>query len=196
MKIDQIMLGEMLDSATVGIYSAAVRISEVWYFIPLSIVASVSPSLMEASDPVTLDQRLAKLFKLVSIIALAIAVPMTFFSNYATKLLYGNAYAGAGPILAVHIWSALFVFLGVAQGPWNIIEGLTKLALLRTSLGAVSNIVLNLLLIPRYGGLGAAVATTISYALSAVILNAFNAKTRKIFALQLAAIIPVFPSNR
>jgi PST family polysaccharide transporter len=197
MKIDQIMLGEMLDSATVGIYSAAVRISEVWYFIPLSIVASVSPSLMAASDnPSILDQRLAKLFKLVSIVALSIAVPMTFFSNYATKALYGNAYAGAGPILAVHIWSALFVFLGVAQGPWNIIEGLTKLALLRTSVGAVSNIVLNLLLIPRYGGLGAAIATTISYALSAVILNAFSAKTRKIFVLQLASIIPVFPSNR
>jgi O-antigen/teichoic acid export membrane protein len=64
------------------------------------------------------------------------------------------------------------------------------------SLGAVSNIVLNLLLIPRYGGLGAAIATTISYALSAVILNAFSAKTRKIFALQLASIIPVFPGNR
>src|SRR5262249_3719360 len=146
--------------------------------------------------PAVYDERLAKLFKLVASIALAIAIPMTFLSNYLTKALYGNAYHGAGPILAIHIWAALFVFLGTAQSPWNIIEGLTKLALLRTSLGACANIILNILLIPKYGGIGAAIATTASYALAAVILNAFNAKTRKIFALQVASVIPSLPFRK
>jgi polysaccharide transporter, PST family len=198
MKIDQIMLGAMLDSTSVGVYSAAVRISEVWYFIPMSIVASVSPTLIEAKavSPELYDGRMAKLFQLVAIIALTIAIPMTFLSSYVTGALYGNAYEGVGPILAVHIWAAVFVFMGVAQSPWNIIEGLTKLALLRTSLGAVVNIVLNLVLIPRYGAIGAAIATTVSYALAACILNAFSSKTRKIFTLQLASIIPIFPTNR
>ena len=192
MKIDQVMLGQMLDNHAVGLYSAAIRISEVWYFIPMSIVASVTPSLIEArniSAELYYD-RLAQLFRLMVAIALGIAVPMTFASGYATRFLYGNQYEGAGPILAIHIWAALFVFLGVAQGPWNINEGLTKLALLRTSLGAVANIVLNLVLIPKFGPIGAAFATTVSYALSAVVLNAFSSKTRLIFRLQLSSMLP------
>jgi PST family polysaccharide transporter len=198
MKIDQVMLGEMLDTTAVGLYSAAVRISEVWYFIPTSIVASISPALIKAKDvsPALYNKRLGDLFRLMAGIALAIAIPMTFLSDRIVKLLYGAAYNGAGPILAVHIWAALFVFIGVAQSPWNILEGLTKLALVRTTLGAIANIVLNLLLIPKYGAMGAAIATTVSYALAAFVLNAFSIKTRKIFALQLASIIPIFPVDR
>jgi len=198
MKIDQVMLGEMVGSRAVGVYSAAIRISEVWYFIPISIVGSVYPSLIEARKASTAVyyQRLARLFRLVAAIALAIAIPMTFISGYLAKALYGTDYEGVGPILAVHIWAALFVFLGVAQGPSNIIEGLTKLALLRTFLGAVANVLLNLLLIPIYGAFGAAVATTVSYALSGVVLNAFSRRTRKIFALQLSSMMLIAPGKK
>jgi len=198
MKIDQVMLGEMVGSRAVVVYSAAIRISEVWYFIPISIVGSVYPSLIEARKASTAVyyQGLARLFRLVAAIALAIAIPMTFISGYVAKALYGTDYEGVGPILAVHIWAALFVFLGVAQGPSNIIEGLTKLALLRTFLGAVANVLLNLLLIPIYGAFGAAVATTVSYALSGVVLNAFSRRTRKIFALQLSSMMLIAPGKK
>lgn len=196
MKIDQVMLGQMLDSSAVGIYSAATRISEVWYFIPMAIVVSVSPSLIEAKkvNDALYYQRLSNLFRLMSALALAIAIPMTFLSGTVASLLYGNRYDGVGPVLAVHIWAALFVFLGVAQSTWNIVEGLTRLALIRTSLGAVANILLNLLWIPRYGAMGAAIATTVSYALSAVVFNAFSARTRRVFKLQMMSIIPFIPA--
>src|SRR3989442_528209 len=48
MRIDQVMLGEMKGAEAVGIYSAAVKLSEVWYFIPMAIVSSVFPSIIEA----------------------------------------------------------------------------------------------------------------------------------------------------
>lgn len=48
MKIDQLMLGQMIGDEAVGIYSAAVRVSEVWYFIPMAIAASVFPAILEA----------------------------------------------------------------------------------------------------------------------------------------------------
>jgi PST family polysaccharide transporter len=132
----------------------------------------------------------------MSAIALGIAIPMTFVSGYVTRTLYGSQYEGASPILAVHIWAALFVFLGVAQGPWNINEGLTRLALVRTVIGAASNIILNILLIPRYGPIGAAIATMISYALAAVILNAFSRSTQELFKMQLRSMIPILSSRR
>jgi PST family polysaccharide transporter len=197
MRIDQVMLGQMLGNEAVGVYSAAARISEVWYFIPTAIVASVTPALIEAKKLSTTLYyvRVSQLFRLMSGIALAIAIPLTFASDYVASLLYGDAYEGVGTILAIHIWAALFVFLGVAQSPWSINEGLTRVALLRTVLGAVANVVLNLLLIPPYGPMGAAVATTISYALSAVILNAFSKSTQRIFVLQLKSMLLIVPEK-
>jgi polysaccharide transporter, PST family len=198
MKIDQVMLGQMMGNKAVGVYSAAIRLSEVWYFIPMSIVASVTPSLIEAKkiSPAVYFHRLAKLFRLMSALGLGIAIPMTFLSGYVAKALYGDEYGGVGPILAIHIWAALFVFLGVAQSPWSINEGLTKLALARTITGAAVNVLLNLLLIPQYGPIGAAIATTVSYAISAVALNAVSARTRPILALQLRSMLLVGPGSR
>jgi len=197
MKIDQVMLAQMLDYKAVGVYSAAIRISEVCYFIPISIVASVTPTLIEAKkiSPEIYRYRLANLFRLMSAIALGIAIPMTFASGVVTRTLYGSQYEGAAPILAIHIWAALFVFLGVAQGPWNINEGLTKLALIRTVIGAASNILLNILLIPRYGPIGAAIATTVSYALAGVVLNVISRSTHEILRLQLRSMIPILSSS-
>jgi len=90
----------------------------------------------------------------------------------------------------VHIWASVFVFLGVAQSPWDISENFLKLALYRTVAGAIANVVINLFLIPRYAALGAAIATVVSYAISSFVANAFDARTRPIFFLQLKSVIP------
>ena len=78
MRIDQIMLGQMLGDKAVGIYTAAVRISEVWYFIPMAIVASVFPSIIvsEKQSEALYYQRLQKLYDLMVLLALVVAIPM------------------------------------------------------------------------------------------------------------------------
>jgi len=186
MRIDQIMLGQMLGDESVGIYSAAVRISEVWYFIPMAIAASVFPSIIEAKKQgeALYYQRLQKLNDLMVILALALAIPMTFLSDRFITLLFGSAYEMSGPVLAVHIWAGLFVFLGLASGKWFIIEGLQKYSFYRTLSGALVNIGLNLIMIPKFGIIGAAWATVISQACANVIFNIFNRKTRIVFFIQ------------
>ena len=124
---------------------------------------------------------------MMTLVSLSIVIPMTFLSDAVIGLLYGAGYAGAGKILSIHIWTAVFVFLGVAQGPWTLNEGLMRLSLHRTAFGAVANILLNLSLIPRYGGIGAAVATLISQSLSSFLLNGCDRRTRRIFSLQLGS---------
>lgn len=183
MKIDQVMLGEMAGSEAVGIYSAATRISEVWYFIPTAVVSSAFPTILRSrvEDESFYQRRLQRLFHLMVLLALAVSVPMTFAATPLILILYGRDFAAAGPVLAVHIWASLFVFLGVAQGTWDLAENLTKLALFRTSVGALINVLLNLVLIPMYGPLGAAIATVVSYAVSAYLLNAINGRTRPVF---------------
>lgn len=183
MKIDQVMLGEMAGNEAVGIYSAATRISEVWYFIPTAVVSSAFPAMLRsrAEDEGFYQRRLQRLFRLMVMLSLSVSVPMTFAATPLISLLYGRDFIDAGPVLAVHIWASLFVFLGVAQGTWDLAENLTRLALFRTSVGAISNILLNLIFIPMYGPLGAAIATVVSYAVSAYLLNAINGKTRPVF---------------
>ena len=193
MRIDQIMLGQMLGDESVGIYSAAVRISEVWYFIPMAIAASVFPSIIEAKKQgeALYYERLQKLSDVMLLLALAGAIPMTFLSNWVVTMLFGRAYALAGSVLAIHIWSGLFVFLGFASGKWFIIEGLQRYYFYRTLFGAVVNVVLNLIMIPQFGVIGAASATVVSQGCANVFFNVSNRKTRIIFFMQCKSFLTI-----
>lgn len=186
MKIDQVMLGNMIGNDAVGMYSAATRVSEIWYFFPSAIAASVFPSIIRtrAQNIDLYYRRLQKLFDIMTALALAVSLPLTFASSFVMNLLFGEQYALAGPILSIHIWASVFVFLGVVQNGWDVAENLTKISMVRTFLGAICNVVLNLILIPRYQAVGAAIATVVSYAFSAYFLNMMYARTRPIFMLQ------------
>jgi polysaccharide transporter, PST family len=191
MKIDQIMLGAMLNSNAVGIYAAATRISEMFYFIPMMISSSASPAIFAAKkiSEELYYQRLNKLIRFMILIAVIISILMTFSSEIIVNLLFGNSYIDAVPILSIHIWASVFVFMGVAISSWFISEGFTQLSMYRTVVGAVTNILLNLWLIPKYAGLGAAIATLVSYACSDFFSNAVYPKSRKIFKVQVQSLL-------
>jgi len=82
-------------------------------------------------------------------VSLAVAVPMTFLSNWVVNLLYGSAYNQAGGVLMIHIWAGLFVSLGVASGQYLITENYTKISFFRTFIGAIVNVILNAILLPN-----------------------------------------------
>lgn len=190
MKIDQIMLGQMAGDEAVGTYSAAVRISEVWYFIPTVIVASVFPTILDAKkrSEEHYYQRLQHLFDLVFWLSVGVALPLSFMSTYIVILLFGVAYAESGPVLSIHIWGAVFVFLGVASSKWLLAENRQILSFQRTALGLISNVLLNCLLIPKYGALGAAYATVISFAIAGLFYDLLQKETRKIFLMKVSAL--------
>jgi polysaccharide transporter, PST family len=191
MRIDQIMLGEMVGDKAVGIYSAATRISEVWYFIPMAICSSVNPSIYAAKEKSEelYYRRIGQLLRVMTLSSIIVAVPMTFLSGTVIVMLFGSDYAEAGNILAIHVWASLFVFTGVGTSSWFVTEGLTHLSFRRTVMGAIINVVLNFFLIPVYGGVGAAIATVISQAVASFLSNAFHSKSRRIFKLQLKSFL-------
>ncbi|HQD92839.1 MAG TPA: polysaccharide biosynthesis C-terminal domain-containing protein, partial [Bacilli bacterium] len=94
-----------------------------------------------------------------------------------------------GGVLMIHIWAGLFVSLGVARGQWIIVENLQGLSLYFTLLGAIINIIGNILLIPRSGINGAALATLISYCTSVIIAPLLFTKTRKSCYMLLKSIL-------
>lgn len=192
MKIDQIMLGQMIGDEAVGIYSAAVQISVLWYFVPVAISNSVLPSLIESRQRsvVQYNERLKKLYELVVVLSFAVAIPFTFLATPLIHLLFGAAYAGAGAVLAIHIWASVFVSLGVASNHWFLAENRPMLNLQRTILGALVNVALNLWLIPLYGMTGAAIATVFSQATAAWLYDALHPATRAMFLVKMAAMNP------
>ncbi|NCU31471.1 MAG: flippase, partial [Candidatus Moranbacteria bacterium] len=193
MKIDQIMLGQMIGDEAVGLYSAAVRISEVWYFIPMAIVASVFPAILESKKRSEAEYyaRLQKLYDLMVVMSVAVALPMTFLAKPIIGLLFGEEYVGAGIVLAIHIWASVFVFLGVASGQWFLAENMQILNFQRTFFGAVVNIIFNFMLIPCFDVKGAAIALVISQAVSCWIYDGFQEMTRSMFWMKIAAMNPV-----
>ena len=198
MRIDQIMLGQMLGDESVGIYTAAVRISEVWYFFPMIITASVFPAIIEAkkTSEAKYYQRLQKLYDIMVLLALAVAIPVTFLSDWVVTLLFGNAYKQAGSVLSIHVWTGVFVFLGVSSGHWFLIENLQKLAFYRTLLAAVINIGANLILIPKCGAIGAAIGTVFSQMTAAYVFDIMSLKTRHLFWMKTRALYSPFLFNK
>ena len=165
MKIDQIMLKELVGAASVGIYSAAVKLCEVWYQFPVLIAGSYYPVIIaaKASNSELYYSYLQKLYSFLIWGAIAIAIPTTIFSDWIIHNLYGNEFAKSVVILQIYAWASVFVFMGVANHKWLLIENCQKYILLTTLLGMVINIVCNMILIPLYGASGAAVASLISY---------------------------------
>jgi O-antigen/teichoic acid export membrane protein len=190
-RIDQVMLGQVAGKEDVGIFSAAVRASEVWYAIPMVIVASVFPSILQskASSEKIYTMRVQSLLDIVATLALFIAVVTTLTADWIIAVLYGDAFQGAVPVLRVHIWACIFVFIGVVGGNWYIAEDLQKYFLKCTVLGASVNVLLNWLLIPKYGVSGSAAATVLSQALASYALDMQSRRTRVLFALKSNALV-------
>ena len=180
MKIDQVMLKEMLDAKAVGVYASAVKLCEAWYFVPTAVMASLFPAVIEArkKSETVYDERIQKLYDLMVWGSVAIALPTTLLADWVILILYGTDFQEAADVLRIYIWAGVFVSLGVASSKWLVTENLQRYLFYRTALGAVLNISCNLWLIPIYGIRGAVFATLISYFIVAYASLGFFKKTR------------------
>ena len=193
MKVDQVMLGVLSSEHQAGLYAAVSRLSEASYFIPVAIAASFAPGVARAraTDAGLYSAQVDRLLTVLAAAGSAIAIPLALVSVPLTVILLGPAFSGAGPVLAVHALSAIFIYLGVGSTVWMTNERLQSLYMWRTLGGAVLNVGLNFVLIPWLGALGAAIATLVAYAFASVFSNGLNRRTRPLLVRQLRALRPV-----
>lgn len=180
MRMDQVMLGAMTNDAVVGNYSAAVRISEVWLMIPGIIGASIYPSIIAAkeSSEALYRSRILKTSYYMARVILPTALLISIASSQVTDLLYGKAYEAAGGYLAILIWSGVPYLIFFVFNQIYYIERLARVSFYVAVFAVLSNITLNMVLIPDFGGTGAAVATLMT-AVGSSLLSLFilNSKT-------------------
>lgn len=181
MRVDQVMLGTMLpDKTALGVFAAAVALSTMWYFIPLALISSVNPGIMRASkeDKTLYVRRVQDLYTMVAWMGVGFCLMFVVLADVIVWIIYGSAYAGAAGILRVSVVAGLFATLGSARASWLICEGLQKYSLVYSTGGAVINVLLNLALIPRMGGYGAAIATVSAQVASVLVIPMFFRDTR------------------
>jgi len=190
-KVDQVMLGDMIDNTTVGIYVAAVTLSQGWLFLPSIIGKAFYPQMLNSKNEsrekyLETTQHLLNMIAFIGILA---AIIITLFSSYIILFTFGESYSLSAPILALHVWGGVFTAMSAISYRYFIAENLQKTSFYRGVVGLIVNIVFNLMLIPIYGGIGAAIATVISLAFSLYLFNAFTKSTREMFLMQSKAIL-------
>lgn len=192
MRVDQVLIGQMLNDKQVGIYSAATRISEIWYFIPVGIASSAFPFLVEAKkhDERLYYLRLQKLYNVLAFLSVSFALAMTLFSGSLVRLLYGPIYASSAGVLTILIWSGVPVAISCAWSNWMLLENRTRTMFSFQIIGGVINLILNILLIPHFGIIGSAYATLISYWFWIAVLCVVMKSQHKALAMIARAFVP------
>jgi O-antigen/teichoic acid export membrane protein len=165
MRVDKIMIGELAGNTELGIYAVAALIAEALYFIPAAVTSSIFPSILDAKviSEELFYARLQQFYNLMALFGYAVALPVTFLAGSMVPLLFGVSYVKAAAMLVGLVWAGLFINLTMARNYYLTAMNWTRLHFITDFLGCVLNVSLNFYLIPRYGGMGAVIASCISY---------------------------------
>jgi O-antigen/teichoic acid export membrane protein len=195
MRIDQLILAALTNERELGLYSAIIPFSQAWYMIPMTLCASALPriSVLQLENPSLYRHRLQQLYSLMAWSGIGAAVVTALFAPWLVGTLLGATYEDAVEVLRWHAMCNIFVFLGVAQSVAIVSDRTPRLSLLKTFAGAAASVVLNLLLVPRWGVVGAAWAAIGAQFCAAILSNAFVAPGT--LAMQVRAFWP-FSSGR
>lgn len=178
-RIDQILLFYFKGPDKVGLYSAATKVAESFTIVALALMTTVLPLMSRYYElsKGDFDKIYQISFKYLLIFILPVACYISIFSSSMAKFFYGKVFLDSSPALSILIWAEVFVFLGVVNNSILIASGKQRLDPIFTGVSALVNITLNLVLIPKFSFIGAAVASLVSYSVGPI-LGYFIPSTR------------------
>jgi O-antigen/teichoic acid export membrane protein len=185
LRADVVIIQPMLGSAAVGLYALSTRASELAYFLPVVIMNSTLPVLLNALEQGRRSGDNTKYRRMLQVAydrafqgGLLVALAVSAVCLSPARQLVPDHLEPVFDILLIQIWASPFVFIGAVYSKWIIAEGYLWSSLLRHSIGAVANVGLVFLLIDPLGLRGAAIATVLSYAVSNYIACFFGSQSR------------------
>lgn len=165
-KINAVMIRNMLDNAAVGQFSVAAKIVEMGTFVPMVIAQTITPLLVRAhqEDPVRYTAKRQQFMDIMVWSGIAMAATMSLLAAPAIRILYGEEYLAAIPVLQIMAWRTVFIALQSASGVMILAENLQRWVVIRNLIGLIVSVVFNYLLIPGLGIVGSAIATVLTMA--------------------------------
>lgn len=192
MKMDQLMIGKTLSSSELGIYSIAVTISQVIYFFLGALIGAFYPKIAEKRrNNENYEDEISTLAAVTVMIAIIFALCCIFIIPYFVPLFFGADYVRAADVIKIHSWAGIFVALTEANKCWLVFNNLQHYSMIATAIGAVCNVVLNVIFIPRFGINGAAVATVISQIIAGYMVYLFF-RDKRSFVIRTNCFLKVF----
>ena len=191
---DKIMLKFMGNNESVGQYAAAVTCAGVTSFVFTAIIDSFRPVILESKQKSQdkYDESVSVLSSVIIYLSLMQCVAMTVFSGLIVHILYGSDYAQSADILKVLVWYTTFSYMGPVRNIWILAEHKHKYLWVINLCGAVGNIILNLILIPLWGVMGAATASLITQFFTNFVIGFIISPIRGFNRLMLNGLNPKF----
>ena len=191
---DKIMLNLMIGEAETGFYSAAVACTTMTNFVFVAIVDSARPSVLKSKQAgqAAYERNISLLYSVVFYLSLVQCLLFTFFAPLIIHILYGAEYDNSIGILRLAVWYTTFSYLGSARTVWILAEEKHNILWKVNLIGALCNVLLNSILIPPYGAMGAATASLITQFFTNVILGYIIKPVRENNRLMLQGINPFF----
>lgn len=163
-QIDKVMIGKLINSEAVGFYSAAATIAALWEFVPIALINSARPLIIESKGHSKEEfiKRLQWLFLVITIFSIIVSLGVVIFGKYVILLLYGETFLNSIVPLCILVWATGISVIGVVRGIWIVAEDLNKYTKYCFLIGAIVNFVLNYFAINICGIIGASITTLIS----------------------------------
>ena len=187
MRIDQVMLKQFINTEAVGIYAVGIKLAEPLSFIPAVLTHSVFPKIMEWHNSSN-NRKIINFTRNVFYFLCLLALIFMFLGSELIALLFLDEYLDARTVNAVIIWALPFSFLNLITTKLLILDNNYKHIMWRQIALTLINIILNLIMIPRYGIISAAIATVVSDIIIGLFIDLFTPSTRKLFYLKIEAL--------
>lgn len=190
-KVDQIMIKEFIDEKAVGYYAAAVSLTSLIAFIPVVVTETLVPKLIQFKESENKNYQLySQVFSdLLTQGTIIISLTVMILSSFLINLLYGSEFSAAIEIVKLFVWKGVFVAMGAVAAQLMIIENIHHIAYIKSVIGAVLNIILNYILIPEIGIMGAVWASLISFLISSYVAHIFFKRYKYIFFIQTRSLL-------
>lgn len=189
-RIDQVMIGNMIDKESVGYFATAGKFVDLIVFLPTVLVQTVTPMLIRAKEyhPETYEAKKRTFVSITTWTAIIMSLCVSLLAYWLITYTYGVKYSPAIPVLQIMAFKAVGMALSSSGGQIIIMERMQKWAFIRNVMGCVLCIILNYFLIPRYGIIGSASVTIVTVLFTGCFANIFIPCYHNVMKIQLYAI--------
>lgn len=194
MQADVLVLAHFLNPHDVGIYAAAARLIPQALFLGYVSAATFFPAIVALHDSADAGYEafVGTVARTIVLGALVAAITCSLGAGAIVRLLYGQAFAASAEVLAILVWTWVFMLPAALYSRLLILHGLARFELLKSAVTAAASLALNIFLIPRFGVLAAAWVSVLSYLLADLLLYAVFGQTRFIFRMATKALLAWF----
>lgn len=170
---DKVMLKLMANDAATGYYSAGVTCATMTSFVFVAIIDSFRPTIFEAKlkSQTLFENRMTSLYTIIIYFSLLQSLAITLLAKPIIYIMYGKKYFNSINALRIIVWFTTFSYLGTVRNIWILAEEHQKYMWVINFSGALANVIINYILIPPFGIIGASVASLITQVFTNVIIG-------------------------